>query len=172
MPPDAADERTLRTLVDLLPRPLPTGNPHAEHTLADILLRLGDYDTAAHYAADSYRRSPSPISAFAVARSAAALGDRDTALGWLRAAESLAAPAWINQALQQCARSSPSSPAARRRPATSDRASSSTTCAASFFGAIRQYDVRISSSISLQSTERRRQVHAAPSRHEPGRAPA
>ncbi len=98
MPPAAADERTLESLVALLPRPLPTGNQHAEHTLADILLRLAEYETAAHYAAASYRRSASPVSAFAVARSAAALGDRDTAIGWLRAAESLADPAWISEA--------------------------------------------------------------------------
>ena len=101
LPPDAADEQTLRSLVALLPRPLPTGNPQAEQSLADILVRLGDYDTAAHYAADSYRRSPSAIAAFAVARSAASLGDRDTAVGWLRAAQNLASPAWINQSLQQ-----------------------------------------------------------------------
>jgi hypothetical protein len=100
LPPDAADEATLANLVALLPRPLPTGNPHAEHALAGILLRLGDYDTAAHYAADSYRRTPSPVSAFVIARSAAALGDRDTANGWLRAAESLASPDWITQALR------------------------------------------------------------------------
>jgi Zn-dependent protease len=101
LPPDAADEQTLRTLVDLLPRPLPTGNPYAEQALAGILVRLGEFDTAAHYAADSYRRSPSAISAFAVARSAASLGDRDTAIGWLRAAENLASPAWISKSLQQ-----------------------------------------------------------------------
>ena len=68
-------------------------------SLADVLLRLGSYDEAAHYAADSFRRSASPISALAVARAAAALGDRDTAVGWLRAAEGLSSPAWINQAL-------------------------------------------------------------------------
>jgi Zn-dependent protease len=101
LPPDAADDQTLATLVGLLPRPLPTGNPDSEHALADILIRLGDYDTAAHYAAESYRRSASPISALAVARSAAALGDRETAMGWLRAGQSLASPAWIAQALQQ-----------------------------------------------------------------------
>jgi Zn-dependent protease len=101
VPPDAADEPTLESLVALLPQPLPTGNPHAEQTLADILLRLGRYDDAAHYAADSYRRSASPLSAFVVAHSAAALGDRDTAVGWLRAAESLANPAWLAQALQR-----------------------------------------------------------------------
>jgi Zn-dependent protease len=101
LPPDAADEQTLRTLVALLPQPLPTGNPYAEQTLAGILVRLGEYTTAAHYAADSYHRSPSAITAFAVARSAASLGDRDTAIGWLQAAESLASPAWIDQSLQQ-----------------------------------------------------------------------
>ena len=41
----------------LLPRPLPTGNPHAEQVLGDILLRLGQFDAAAHYAAESYQRS-------------------------------------------------------------------------------------------------------------------
>jgi Zn-dependent protease len=101
LPPDAADEQTLRTLVALLPSPLPTGNPYAEQALAGILVRLGEYSTAAHYAADSYQRSPSAIAAFAVARSAAALGDRQTAIGWLHAAENLASPAWINQSLQQ-----------------------------------------------------------------------
>jgi Zn-dependent protease len=101
VPPDAADDATLATLIALLPRPLPTGNSDAEHALEDILIRLGEHDTAAHYAAESYRRAPSPISALAVARSAAALGDRDTALGWLRAAQSLASPGWILQALQQ-----------------------------------------------------------------------
>ena len=100
VPPDAADDATLRTLVDLLPQPLPTGSAHAEQALAGILVRLGQFDAAAHYAADSYRRSTSPISAFAVARSAAALGDRDTALGWLHAAETLANPEWIALQLQ------------------------------------------------------------------------
>jgi Zn-dependent protease len=100
VPPDAADDATLRTLVDLLPQPLPTGNSHAEQTLSGILLRLGQYEAAAHYAADSYRRSASPISAFTIARSAAALGDRDTADGWLRAAESMASPGWIAQQLR------------------------------------------------------------------------
>ncbi len=99
-PPDAADEATLRTLVALLPQPLPTGNPQSEQTLAGILLRIGQYEAAAHYAADSYQRSASPISAIAVARSAAALGDRPTADGWLRAAESMASPGWIAQQLR------------------------------------------------------------------------
>lgn len=100
LPPDAADERTLESLVALLPRPFPTGNPHSEHVLAGILLRLGEYDAAAHYAADSYRRATSPVAALAVARAAAALNDRDTAIGWLRAAEGLATPMWMSNALQ------------------------------------------------------------------------
>jgi Zn-dependent protease len=99
MPPAAADERVLESLVALLPRPLPTGNTYAELALTDILLRLGEYDAAAHYAADSYHRSASPVSALAVARSAAALGDRETAIGWLRAAETLGGAAWISEAL-------------------------------------------------------------------------
>jgi len=98
--PDAADVATLQTLVALLPEPLPTGNSHAEQTLADILVRIGQYEAAAHYAAESYRRSASPVSAFAVARSAAALGDRATADGWLRAAESMASAGWIANALR------------------------------------------------------------------------
>lgn len=100
VPPDAADEQTLESLVALLPQPYPVGTPHSEHVLANILLRLGEYDTAAHYAADSYGRNASPVSALAVARAAAALHDRNTAMGWLRAAEGLATPVWINQALQ------------------------------------------------------------------------
>jgi Zn-dependent protease len=100
VPPDAADEHSLEALVALLPRPFPTGNQHAEHALAGILLRLGEYDAAAHYAADSYHRSASPVSAFAVASGAAALGDRDTAIGWLRVAEGLADPGWISHALR------------------------------------------------------------------------
>jgi Zn-dependent protease len=97
--PEGASERTLEPLVALLPQPLPIGNVHAEHVLTGVLLRLGNYGTAAHYAADSYRRSPSPVSAMAVARSAAALDDRETAIGWLRAAEHLADPAWFRTAL-------------------------------------------------------------------------
>ena len=150
MPPDAAMERTLESLVALLPRPLPTGNPYAEQSLAGVLLRLGSYEDAAHYAAESFRRSASPISALAVARAAAALGDRDTALGWLRAAEGVSNPEWISQALQHA----PELARLAGGPAAAGDFGSrqpSTTCAASFFGAIRQYEVRISSSISGQS---------------------
>lgn len=101
MPPDAADERILGQLVALLPHPLPAGNPYAEQALTGILLRLGQNDTAAHYAADSYHRANSPVSAFAVARAAAVIGDRDTAIGWLRVAESMADAQWIQEAMRR-----------------------------------------------------------------------
>ena len=73
-------------LVDLLPDPLPFGNPSNEFVLASLLIQLGRYDEAAHYAAGSYERLASPLSAALVARAAAALDDRATAIGWLRTA--------------------------------------------------------------------------------------
>ena len=85
-PPDAAPEQALRALLEVLPRPLPTGRVFSEYVLAGVLLRLGEHEAAAHYAAEAYQRQPSPILAVCVARGAAALGDRPTALGWLRAA--------------------------------------------------------------------------------------
>ena len=91
-PPDAAPERELESLVSLLPRPLPTGRTYSEFALAGVLLRLGDYDTAARYAAECYHRHPAPMLALCVSRAAAALGDRDVAMGWLRTAVG-AAPA-------------------------------------------------------------------------------
>ena len=91
-PPDAAPERELESLVALLPRPLPTGRTYSEFALAGVLLRLGDYDTAARYAAECYHRHPAPMLALCVSRAAAALGDRDVAMGWLRTAVG-AAPA-------------------------------------------------------------------------------
>lgn len=85
-PPDFAPPARLTELVDLLPRPLPTGRLYDEHVLANILLRIGRFDDAARYAAASFGRSPSTTAATVVARAAGALGDRDTAIGWLRAA--------------------------------------------------------------------------------------
>lgn len=85
-PPDMAAPAQLAPLVALLPRPFPTGRTYSEHALANILLRLGEYDDAAHYAAASFASTPSSATAAIVARSAAALGDRHTALGWLNAA--------------------------------------------------------------------------------------
>ncbi len=77
---------TLRALVDLLPQPLPYGDPTNEYVLANILISLGRYEDAAHYAADSFQRAPNTLSASAVARASGALGDEATAIGWLRAA--------------------------------------------------------------------------------------
>jgi len=76
----------LRALVDLLPRPYPFGDPTNEYLLANILISLGEFEDAAHYAAGSFERNPNTLSASAVARASGALGDQRTAIGWLRAA--------------------------------------------------------------------------------------
>jgi hypothetical protein len=85
-PPDAAPVETLRQLVGLLPRPLPHGRLYSDLVLAHILLRLGEAEHAAQYAAETYARTPSTDAALVVARAAGALGDHDTSVGWLRAA--------------------------------------------------------------------------------------
>ncbi len=85
-PPDFAPPTRLAELVDLLQHPLPTGRAYDEHVLANILLRIGRFDDAARYAAGSFGRAPSTTAATVVARAAGALGDHDTAIGWLRAA--------------------------------------------------------------------------------------
>lgn len=85
-PPDTAPPERLAALVDLLPRPYPTGRPHSEHALAMVLLRLGRFVEAANYAADSHRRAPTTTTALVVARAAGALGDDETCIGWLTAA--------------------------------------------------------------------------------------
>jgi Zn-dependent protease len=73
-------------LVELLPDPLPTGDPVNEYVLSNHLIRLGQFERAAHYAADSFERHPHTLSAATVARAAGAMGDEATAIGWLRAA--------------------------------------------------------------------------------------
>jgi Zn-dependent protease len=85
-PPDMAAPGQLAPLVALLPRPYPVGRSYSEQALANILLRLGSHHDAANYAATSFGRAHSTATAAIVARSAAALGDRETALGWLNAA--------------------------------------------------------------------------------------
>ena len=83
-----------RQLVDLLPRPLPHGSPSNEFVLGNLLIQLGLFEEAAHYAAETYQRTPNSLSAGLVARAAAALDDRATAVGWLRtAAEANTTPA-------------------------------------------------------------------------------
>ncbi|HEY3484697.1 MAG TPA: site-2 protease family protein [Ilumatobacteraceae bacterium] len=89
-PPDAATPAQLRALVSLLPSPPPVGNPGSTTALAEILLRIGERLPAGAYAADAYSRSRSAADALVVARAAAGLGDRETALKWLRAALSSA----------------------------------------------------------------------------------
>ncbi|MCB1001109.1 MAG: hypothetical protein R2713_19030 [Ilumatobacteraceae bacterium] len=85
-PPDAAPAERLAPLVALLPRPLPAGRAYSEHALAHVLLRTGEHDEAARYAAQSFARRRTTAMAALVARAAAALDDRDVALGWLEAA--------------------------------------------------------------------------------------
>jgi len=85
-PPDAAPAAALAALVGVLPRPLPQGRPFSAFVLSGVLLRVGDYAAAAHYAARSYDHGRAPMSALHVARAAAALGDRSTAVGWVRTA--------------------------------------------------------------------------------------
>jgi len=73
-------------LIDLLPDPLPHGDPGNEYVLANLLLTTHRYDEAAHYAAGSFSRHPNTLSAAIVARAAAALGDQATSIGWLQSA--------------------------------------------------------------------------------------
>jgi Zn-dependent protease len=82
----ALETGQLRALVELLPDPKPFGDPTNEYLLANILISLGDFEDAAHYAAGSFERNPNTLSASAVARASGALGDQGTAIGWLRAA--------------------------------------------------------------------------------------
>lgn len=98
-PPDAAPTAALAPLVDLLPRPLPVGGPTSTYVLSGILLRLGRHEDAAHYAATAHRVARRPMMAIHVARAAAALGDRSTAIGWLRSATDDASPAAVAAAV-------------------------------------------------------------------------
>jgi hypothetical protein len=85
-PPDAAPEMALDDLVHVLGDPLPIGRTYSEFVLASVLLRLGDFERAANYAAAAYQREPTAMLAVCVSRAAAALNNRAVALGWLRAA--------------------------------------------------------------------------------------
>lgn len=91
-PPEAATPTQLAVLVELLPRPLPYGNRHAERVLVEVLRRLGRLDEAAHYGAESFTRSPSASGAVGVARCVAALGDHELAVRWLQTARVAEAP--------------------------------------------------------------------------------
>jgi Zn-dependent protease len=85
-PPTDARPEQLRAVVALLPRPFPPGNAASEQVLAEVLLATGDVHASGTYAAAAFSRSRNAGTAVVVARAAAALGDRDTALRWLHAA--------------------------------------------------------------------------------------
>jgi len=99
-PPDAAPVEQLRPLVDLLPRPLPIGGAYSAYVLVGVLLRVGQYTDAAHYGAEAYARHRTAMTAVQVARAAAALGERTTALNWLRAAKGHTDPAALRAAVE------------------------------------------------------------------------
>lgn len=85
-PPVTLTPDRVGALIDILPEPWPSGDPFNEYIFANQLMRLGRFEDAAHYAADSYARTPHTLTAATVARAAGALGDQATAIGWLRAA--------------------------------------------------------------------------------------
>lgn len=80
------DRDDATALIELLPEPLPRGDPWNEYILANLLIVIGRNEDAAHYAADSYARHPHALGAATVARASAAAGDTVNAIGWLRAA--------------------------------------------------------------------------------------
>ncbi|MET0144555.1 MAG: hypothetical protein ABW328_07225 [Ilumatobacteraceae bacterium] len=90
--PQAVDHDSLRRLVALLPRPLPTGDPWNEYVLTNMLIGAGENRAAAEYGAASYEREPQVMLAAAIARAAAALGDEETSVAWLRAAADSTGP--------------------------------------------------------------------------------
>lgn len=85
-PPVTLTPQETAALLELLPDPLPFGDPWNEYVLANQLIRVGRFEDAAHYTAEAYARHPHTLAAATVARAAAALGDQATAIGWLRAA--------------------------------------------------------------------------------------
>ena len=99
-PPDAAPVDALRRIVEVLPTPLPSGRPYSSFVLSGVLLRIGRYDDAAHFAAQAYTTHRAPMLAVHVARAAAALGHRGTAISWLRTAAETSVP-MASQALRE-----------------------------------------------------------------------
>jgi Zn-dependent protease len=85
-PPDAAPVEALRQVADVLPQPVPQGRAYSSYVLSGVLLRVGRHEDAAHYAATAFGVNRAPMLAVHVARAAAALGHRATALAWLRTA--------------------------------------------------------------------------------------
>lgn len=91
MPPTAAPPAQLRAIVEVLPADLPHGNAYSSRILAEILVGLGEHQRAGTYAAEAFGEHRTSGLAAVVARSAAAMGDRDNALRWLDAAARAAA---------------------------------------------------------------------------------
>lgn len=91
MPPTAAPPAQLRAIVEVLPADLPHGNAYSSRILAEILVGLGEHQRAGTYAAEAFAEHRTSGLAAVVARSAAAMGDRDNALRWLDAAARAAA---------------------------------------------------------------------------------
>jgi stage IV sporulation protein FB len=99
-PPDAAPIDALTQVVGVLPEPIPQGRSYSSYVLSGVLLRVGRHDDAARYAAAAYDTNRVPMLAVHVARAAAALGHRSTALAWLRTAASTS-PDLVAQAIEQ-----------------------------------------------------------------------
>ncbi len=88
-PPTDTDRRVgadVAALIDLLPAPPPAGHQRSELVLASLLSQIGRHEQAAHYGAACYAAHRQPAMALLVARAAATLGDRPTAVAWLRTA--------------------------------------------------------------------------------------
>ena len=115
-PPDAAPVTALREVVAVLPRPLPQGRPFSSFVLSGVLLRVGAHHDAGTYAAAAYQLHRTPMLAVNVARAAAALGDRATALAWLATAARDANPVSLRLAVEQA----PELAALRHDPALAD----------------------------------------------------
>lgn len=84
--PTPLPDAELQRLLDVLPRPLPTGDSWHEYVLTNLLVHGGRHREAAEYGAASYGRHPQPLLAATIARAAGGLGDELTAVNWLRAA--------------------------------------------------------------------------------------
>jgi Zn-dependent protease len=84
--PRAIDGAGVHRLLAVLPRPLPYGDPWNEYVLTNLLVSATEYREAATYGAESFARQPQLLLAATIARAAAALGDQETAVAWLRAA--------------------------------------------------------------------------------------
>jgi hypothetical protein len=97
-PPDAAPLDALEAVLTVLPEPIPTGRGYSSYVMSGVLLRLGRHDDAGRYAAAAFGQHREPMLAVHVARAAAALGQRDTALAWLRTAATDNSPMTVEAA--------------------------------------------------------------------------